>query len=95
MAAALKGSEAKGTVPIIVSMHAYSIIGWDPKREEVLMRNPWGVIPLNANSMDLFKFEQGHKLDDDNTNGIFKLSFADFYNKFEAICIESPAESSR
>ena len=91
MAAALKGASPERGEPLIVHMHAYSVIGWEPSRGEVILRNPWGVVPLNATHTDLFRFETGKQVIDDNSEGILKLPLASFYNKFEAICIESPA----
>ena len=90
IAASLKPCEPENGEPLIVGMHAYSIIGWNAQRDEVLVRNPWGIVPLNASHMDLFRFEFGTKLQDDGTEGIFKLPLVSFYNKFEALCIESP-----
>jgi hypothetical protein len=94
MAGALKGSPAESGEPLIVQLHAYSIVNWNAQRDEVTLRNPWGVVPLNATSTELFRFETGKQVIDDNSEGILKLSLASFYKKFEAICIETPASSS-
>jgi hypothetical protein len=94
MAGALKGAAAENGEPLIVQMHAYSIVKWDSQRDEVTLRNPWGVVPLNATSSDLFRFETGKPVVDDQSEGILKLSLGNFYKKFEAICIEVPASST-
>jgi hypothetical protein len=94
MAGALKGSPAENGEPLIVQLHAYSIVNWDAQRDEVTLRNPWGVVPLNATSTELFRFETGKQIIDDKSEGILKLSLASFYKKFEAICIEVPAQSA-
>ncbi len=92
VAAALKTTEPERGEPLIVGMHAYSVIGWDVQKDEVVLRNPWGVVPLNATHMDLFQFQPGKRLDDDGSQGIFKLALISFYRKFEALCIETPNE---
>jgi Calpain family cysteine protease len=94
MAAALKGAPTENGEPLIVQMHAYSIVKWDSQRDEVTLRNPWGVVPLNASPSDLFRLEAGKEVIDDQSEGILKLSLASFYKKFEAICIEVPANSA-
>jgi hypothetical protein len=95
MAGALKGAAPERGEPMIVAMHAYSVVGWDESRNEVTLRNPWGVVPLNASQTDLFRFEPGKDIIDDLSEGILKLPLESFYSKFEAICVENSATSVR
>lgn len=88
IAASLEVNPPENGEPLIVGMHAYSVIGWDAQRDEVKIRNPWGVVPKNAGVLDLFRFSPGQLLEDDNSEGVFTMALSSFYKKFQALCVE-------
>lgn len=78
------GGERKVGDLMVVVNHAYSLIGWKPETNEVVLRNPWGTIYKSPKS-DLV----GDRPEsDDSTNGIFTLNLESFLSAFQVIYFE-------
>jgi Ca2+-binding EF-hand superfamily protein len=96
VAGAFTGADADGDTPVIVPGHAYSIIGWDKNKDEVEVRNPWGIIPRDRSTRaDIMFLQAGRRIDDEGTNGIFRLPLSKFYNGFDCIYIENASPDRR
>ena len=78
------GGERKvGNLMVIVN-HAYSVIGWKPESNEVVLRNPWGTIYRTPASDVVGATPEP----DDSTNGIFTLNLEHFLSAFQVIYFE-------
>ncbi len=67
----------------LVSNHAYSVIAWSEKDDEITLRNPWGFIAHDAS-----RNENPRGSFDDGTNGVFSLKFLDFYDNVQVVYFE-------
>ena len=96
VAGAFTGADAEGDTPVIVPGHAYSIIGWDKNKDELEVRNPWGIIPRDRSTRaDIMFLQPGRRIVDEGTNGIFRLPLTKFYSGFDCIYIENAAPEQR
>lgn len=57
------------------SQHAYSVLGWNSRKEELVIRNPWGRVSDQSNELE-------------NEDGIFTINLNVFRRNFVAIYYE-------
>ncbi len=98
VAGAFTGADADATsgTPVIVPGHAYSIIGWNREKNEVRLRNPWGIIPRDRSTRaDIMFLQPGRKIVDEGTNGIFSLPLSKFFDAFDCIYVENADPEKR
>jgi len=68
----------------VVAGHAYSVVGYSPKKDAVLLRNPWGRGEyLNDKGVP----------EDGRDDGLFSMKLTEFKKSFFSVAYEAPDES--
>ena len=62
--------------------HQYTVLNYDPKTDQITLRNPWGGGELKG---------PDGKAKDGKNDGVFTMSLSDFYARFTDVVYETPA----
>ncbi len=81
MIACTKGEGAPGIKKILVPVHVYSIIDFEPNKNMIVLRNPWGSNPKNLG----IRNDNLHLVFEEKKDGVIKISVEQFRKYFRGL----------